>query len=252
MRPSCPPAVALLVLLASGCVREGGALPASGPAPAPIAQAAPGRAASSEPSPPRAEPSPRDEPTPRAEPTAAEAPPTRAPAVVDASPSSAPAPAPAPKADRLELTFVGDIIFGRYRDAGFVPLAADPRFDYFAEIRSTLAADVVVGNLETPVVEVLPAASPIDTPHRFGASRQLVRDHLRGFTILGLANNHALDLAEDGLRQSPRILAEEGIVPIGAARTEAPLHRVEVSWPATGQVQVFEGVGRDQRLVVYE
>ncbi len=134
---------------------------------------------------------------------------------------------PEPKAERLALTFVGDVIFGRYRDGGFVPIVADPGFDPFAEIRPVLAADVVVGNLETPVVEQLPAASPLSTPYRFGGSRAMVRDWLGDFTVLGLANNHALDLGDDGQRQSPAILASEGIVPIGASRLEAPSLRVE-------------------------
>jgi hypothetical protein len=38
----------------------------------------------------------------------------------------------------------------------------------------------------------------------------------------------------------------------GLGDSEAPLHRVEVEWPATGQVQVIEGVERDQRLVIHE
>lgn len=203
---SSPPAVLLIALLASGCRRDG-TPPDSGTMLAPSAQVAPSQAeASREPSPPA---------------RALEPP---------ANPSTAPAaaePPPSPKAARLELTFVGDMNFGRYRDPAFVPLVADPGFDPFAEIRSTLASDVVVGNLETPVVQALPPVSPIATPHRFGASRQQVRDHLGDFHVLGLANNHALDLLEDGLRQSARILAEEGIVPIGGARTEAPLHRLE-------------------------
>jgi hypothetical protein len=145
-----------------------------------------------------------------------------------------PPPPPLPperKADALELTFVGDIIFGRYRDdrdhEAFDPIIEDPSFDPFAEIRPALLADVVVGNLETPLLEQLPERSPIDAKHRFAGSRELVREHLGDFTILSLANNHYFDLREPGQLQSPKILAAEGIFPIGAARTEAPLFRVE-------------------------
>jgi hypothetical protein len=154
---------------------------------------------------------------------------TPAPVVLP-EPTSEPNPAPEPerKADELELTFVGDIIFGRYRDDdAFDPIIEDPKFDPFAEIRPTLLSDVVVGNLETPIVEQLPERSPIDVRHRFGGSRQMVRDYLGDFTILSLANNHYFDLRETGQLQSPKILATEGIIPIGAARTDEPLFRVE-------------------------
>jgi len=201
MRPSLPPLV-LLALLVSSCPKDD-STPASGTAQAPVAPDDPGRAV--------------------------EPPPTSEPAAANAAQGSPPqAPAPTPKAERLELTFVGDIIFGRYRnDGSFAPIIADPAFDPFAEIRPALASDVIIGNLETPVIEALPEASPIDTPYRFAGSRQMVRDWLGDFTVLSLANNHFFDLGEAGQRRSPEILAEEGIVPIGAARLDEPLHRVE-------------------------
>lgn len=212
MRLSVPPLAAWLALLPSGCELDGPSQAAAA-TPAPIA------------------PEPERSPEPRAperHATAERPTPAQTPQL-EAEPRAEPPAEPKaePKAERLELTFVGDIIFGRYRSAGFVPIVADPTYDPFAEIRSALTSDVVVGNLETPVVEELPTSSPIDTPYRFGGSRAQVRGLLGDFTILSLANNHYFDLGVEGQRQSPRILAEEGIVPIGAARTEAPLHRVE-------------------------
>lgn len=207
MRPSLP----LIVLLVSGCPGDEAATPGSVP---PREAAVPG---SADAAPPR-EPSRTHPPPPRVDLPRPETPATDPPTGT---------PSPAAKAERLELTFVGDIIFGRYRGDTFDPIIEDPRFDPFAEIRPALASDVVVGNLETPVVEQLPATSPLDTPYRFGGTRSMVRDHLGDFTILSLANNHACDLGPDGQRQSPIILAEEGIVPIGAARADPPLHRVE-------------------------
>lgn len=199
----------LIVLLASGCPGDEGGTPGSVP---PWEAAVPPRADAG---PPR-DPSRTQPPQPRAD-----SPEPRA------HPSTTDPPSPPVKAERLELTFVGDIIFGRYRGDTFDPIIEDPSFDPFAEIRPALASDVVVGNLETPVVEQLPATSPLATPYRFGGTRSMVRDHLGDFTILSLANNHACDLGPDGQRQSPIILAEEGIVPIGAARADPPLHRVE-------------------------
>ncbi|MCA9615011.1 MAG: CapA family protein [Myxococcales bacterium] len=141
----------------------------------------------------------------------------------------------APKAEALELAFVGDIIFGRYReDNVFDPivegseeaLAALP--GPFAEFGPALSADVLVGNLETPVIESLPLKSPIGAQYRFGGDREMVRMlSAAGFDVLSLANNHYFDLREDGQLQSPKILSEEGILPIGASRTEGALYRVE-------------------------
>jgi hypothetical protein len=45
---------------------------------------------------------------------------------------------------------------------------------------------------------------------------------------------------------------QEAAAHFGLGDGEAPLHRVEVTWPATGQALVLQDVARDQRLVVYE
>ena len=140
------------------------------------------------------------------------------------------------KADALELTFVGDIIFGRYREDNNFDAIVDPSkvtadaplAGPFAELAVQLRSDVLVGNLETPVIESLPKSSPIGSKFRFGAGRsdvQMLAD--AGFSVLSLANNHYYDLRADGQLQSPKVLGDIGILPIGASRTEAPLYRVE-------------------------
>ncbi len=132
-----------------------------------------------------------------------------------------------PPSEAIELTFVGDIIFGRFRDAGYDPIPG-PEDEPFALIKETLKADVVIGNLETPVVRELPDSSPIGSTFRFGAAADDV-DFLvdAGFTALGLANNHAYDMRKEGMVQTPLILKEKGLVALGAAREEEPLHRLE-------------------------
>lgn len=143
---------------------------------------------------------------------------------------------PAAKADAIELTFVGDVIFGRYReDNVFDPIVDpskvkpdEPLAGPFAELEVQLRSDVLVGNLETPVIEVLPEKSPIGSKFRFGGGRADVQMlAAAGFQVLSLANNHYFDLREDGQLQTPKILSEEGIFPIGAGRTEDPLYRIE-------------------------
>ncbi|NVB43331.1 CapA family protein [Pseudenhygromyxa sp. WMMC2535] len=143
--------------------------------------------------------------------------------------------AQAPRAEALELTFVGDVIFGRYReDNQFDPIIEGDEEQLaslpgpFVELEAALRSDILVGNLETPVIEDLPPSSPIGAKFRFGSDREMIR-LLRdaGFDVLSLANNHYFDLREDGQLQSPKILTEEGILAIGASQTEAPVYRVE-------------------------
>jgi len=172
------------------------------------------------------------EPVPSASPAPAPAP-APTPAVEPApSASPAPAPSPAPQAppaarEPIELTFVGDVIFGRYRDAGYDPIPG-PDDKPFAEIFETMRSDLLVGNLETPLVRDLPDKSPIGAKYRFGASKEMAR-HLvdGGFTAMSLANNHAFDQRAPGMLESPEILKELGIIALGAARTDAPLFRLE-------------------------
>src|SRR5690606_33135405 len=146
------------------------------------------------------------------------------------------------KAHELSLSFVGDIIFGRYRAGeGFDPIVEGAARHPFDDVRHLLAADVVVGNLETPVVEALSPTSPIGARYRFGGSRAMVRDYLGDFSVLSLANNHYFDLRAQGQRDTPRILREEGLFPVGGARIDGPLHRVE-RYEARGWKLAFLGV----------
>lgn len=176
-------------------------------------------------------------PPPAPEPPApAAAAPTPAPAPVPAasepvpstSPAPAPAPAPATRAP-LEITFAGDIIFGRYRSDNLFDPIPGPGDKPFAEIAEQLRADIIVGNLETPLTRDLPLKSPIGARYRFGASKEMAA-HLvdAGFTAVSLANNHAFDLRAAGMLDSPVILRELGIIPLGASRTEEPTFRVEL------------------------
>jgi poly-gamma-glutamate synthesis protein (capsule biosynthesis protein) len=164
-----------------------------------------------------------------AAPVAAEHVPMASPPPAEPAPAPVTTPTPAAPAVRepLEMTFVGAIIFGRYREAGYDPIPG-PDDKPFAEIAAQIRSDMLVGNLETPLVRELPDKSPIGAKYRFGASKQMAQ-HLvdGGFTAVSLANNHAFDQRLDGMVQSPLILRELGIVPLGAARTEEPLFRVE-------------------------
>lgn len=146
---------------------------------------------------------------------------------VPAGPAEPEPEAPPPRAEALELTFVGDVIFGRYRDDGFDAIP-DEGSNPFEDIKPLITADVVVANLETPVIETLPDKSPIGSKFRFGASREMVSTLAdAGVHVLSLANNHYYDLRQEGQRESVRIVTELGMMPIGASREEEPIFRVE-------------------------
>jgi len=141
-----------------------------------------------------------------------------------------------PRAERIELTFVGDIIFGRYREGNVFDPIVDPSkvseerplAGPFAEIQDALTSDVLVGNLETPVLDVRPEQSPISSSIRFAGGRddvEMLAD--AGFAVLNLANNHFYDLRAEGQLQSPKVVAALGLTPIGASRTEQPVFRLE-------------------------
>lgn len=175
-------------------------------------------------------------PGPSEPPARAEAPPAPAatPVLAPVPPASQPVPPaspepPPPTARKpLEITFAGDIIFGRYRSDDMFDPIPGPDDHPFAEIQPLLRADIIVGNLETPLTRDLPLKSPIGARYRFGASKEMAR-HLvdAGFTAVSLANNHAFDLRAAGMIDSPEILRELGIIPLGASRTDEPVFRVE-------------------------
>ncbi len=161
----------------------------------------------------------------------AEGEPAAAPAR-ESEPAPEPAPAPEPEpepapAPELELAFVGDIIYGRYRDSGFDPIV-EGELPPFAAMAAALEADLSFANLETPVVETLPEKSPSHADYRFGASRAMAQSLVdAGFDAVSIANNHHNDQREAGHRETPQILADLGIVAAGAARAEAPAFRFE-------------------------
>ena len=139
------------------------------------------------------------------------------PADSSRSPDTPGAPGRALPPGPLELAFVGDLILGKYVLHGYASLV-DGDADPFARVRELLAADLLVGNLETPLVRTRPARSPIHIGYRFGADQTQAGALARaGFDALSVANNHATDLLGDGLRQTPEVLRDLGIAPVGAA-----------------------------------
>lgn len=149
------------------------------------------------PDPPAATPVPKDTPKP-------------SPPGGDASGPRKPPTGP------LELAFVGDIILGKYRLKEYAPLFA-PGEDPFAAVAELLKVDVAIANLETPLMHTRPAKSPIYIGSRFGADKAAARALVGTFAAVSVANNHALDLLTAGLKETPEVLRELGVAPVGAA-----------------------------------
>jgi hypothetical protein len=132
------------------------------------------------------------------------------------------APAAQGEEDTITLAGVGDVIMGT--QPGDLPPRGGSGF--FDPVKDALAADLVMGNLETPLtgdtgrvkckVEPTPTAGP--TPTRSSGCFQLYLPssyarHLRdgGFHLMNLANNHTNDMGTEGLRNTREALKSVGI-----------------------------------------
>lgn len=168
---------------------------------------------------------------------------TASPRLAPAAPPSATAvAAEVTRAERIELTFVGDIVFGaRFRDA-FYPVDV-PRQDPLAGVSALLASDLAVGNLETTVLSALPSGGKGD--RRFAATPDqaavLLRHGLRTVTI---ANNHIHDFGVRGLEETPRLLGELGFQVLGAPQDEGPAFRIETQQVKGWKIGFVAGTAR--------
>jgi hypothetical protein len=135
---------------------------------------------------------------------------------------TASAPAVQGEEDTITLSGVGDVIMGT--QPGDLPPRGGSGF--FDPVKDALAADLVMGNLETPLTEdtgrvkckqePTPTAGP--TPTKSSGCFQLYLPtsyarHLRdgGFQLVNLANNHTNDMGAEGLRNTRAALKSVGI-----------------------------------------
>ncbi|MEJ7597658.1 MAG: CapA family protein [Kofleriaceae bacterium] len=194
-------------------------------------------------------------PRERAAPAAVSSEPTPAPPLApDASATVAPvavAPAPADaRAERIELTFMGDIMAGGTFSGRWVPQQQEEH-DPLEALSAQVSADLAIANLETPIVSKIPTEK-LDTDLRFGAlPTQMTWLAKHGITVVSLANNHANDLEVTGVRETPVHLKALGVTPVGAARTDGgPLVRAETvvvkGWKI-GLIAVATRLNRGQR-----
>ncbi len=110
---------------------------------------------------------------------------------------------------------VGDVMLGRHIAKVMKTAGADFPF---REITPTLRrADLCFGNLEAVIASDKDALSYPDKPYNFHASNEAAPAlGNAGFTVLSLANNHAMDYGAVPLSNTQRLLAEQGIATFGS------------------------------------
>ncbi|HEY5935525.1 MAG TPA: CapA family protein [Kofleriaceae bacterium] len=129
------------------------------------------------------------------------------------------------RAARIELTFMGDIMFGGYFEAGYTAIESE-RHDPLLELDAQIASDFALANLETTITRKLDLAGKghkrfVTTPDRVAPLAK------HGITAVTLSNNHLYDNFARGLSETPKLATELGLLVLGATRPEPPGVRVE-------------------------
>jgi hypothetical protein len=117
------------------------------------------------------------------------------------------------------LLFTGDMMWIRNNWSGFLSPALH---HHLAQ------ADLLFGNLETPIVPTKSAKHFWPDYARYNASPDLLRSFTDSsgaslFAGLSLANNHATDMGIDGLTATLAFVQSQNITPMGAATTDSLL-----------------------------
>lgn len=131
-------------------------------------------------------------------------------------------PADRETADEIVVTAVGDVMLGTtFPDASGGDLPPNDGANLLDEVTPILKhGDIVFGNLEGPLVDSGVSAKcrgkkegtcyAFRVPTRYGAYLKSA-----GFTVMGLANNHAMDFGSEGRESSRHVLDEQGIAHSG-------------------------------------
>jgi len=170
--------------------------------------------------------------------------PTPRPPVTPQVPRRPPTPVP------VTVVVTGDLVLG---STPAVPPAEGRGF--FADVQTDLAGDVVVGNLEAALVR---GAAPECSASGGGCSSFRLPPAFAGtfaetgFTVLGLANDHADDAGVAGLRQTVDALTDVGVGHTGL-ESQIAIQRVAAAdvaivgfgtTPGTGSVTDIAGATR--------
>src|SRR5204862_1792799 len=144
------------------------------------------------------------------------------------------APGDRPARDTLRFSAVGDLNLGRALTYRYL-LQGDTLYPFAALADTLRAADVLFGNLESPIA---PVGHPFEHTGGFVfstppiAADALVR---AGFDVVSNANNHAWDVGLTGIFETLKQLDRVGLAHAGTGRTGAEAHRPALierrGWP---------------------
>ena len=124
--------------------------------------------------------------------------------------------------DQIDFVAVGDVMLGTtFPDATGASLPPNDGVDILQEVTPILKrGDITFGNLEGPLVDggvsakcrgkALGTCYAFRVPTRYG---QYLKD--AGFTVMGVANNHAMDFGQEGRTSSRTVLDSLGIAHTG-------------------------------------
>jgi poly-gamma-glutamate synthesis protein (capsule biosynthesis protein) len=124
----------------------------------------------------------------------------------------------------IELTFMGDIIFGGLFNDKWSPSDAE-NHDPLAEVAALMKSDLALANLETTVLDEIPKMT--GTKRFVATPAQVALLPKNGINAVTLANNHINDVDGPGVAVTADNVRATGLLVIGAPREEAPLFRVE-------------------------
>jgi poly-gamma-glutamate capsule biosynthesis protein CapA/YwtB (metallophosphatase superfamily) len=143
-------------------------------------------------------------------------------------PSASALPPVACGGDEVRLAFAGDIM----QHASQAADSYDASYERVAPILRR--SDVVVGNLEFPVVPSRPAGPDGASVQFNGSPAHLDAIARAGFTLLSLSNNHAFDQGLDGLRETMTELQKRSLAYVGAATDRSDLEQALVMQEVRG------------------
>lgn len=117
------------------------------------------------------------------------------------------------------ILFAGDVMLSRGVRTMIARHGNNPAFPFARIASSTLAADILIGNLEGPISA---RGEDWGNPISFRAHPNVVDGLLSaGFDVLGLANNHIMDWGRTALSDTVSLLESAGIGTVGAGRNTA-------------------------------
>jgi poly-gamma-glutamate capsule biosynthesis protein CapA/YwtB (metallophosphatase superfamily) len=126
---------------------------------------------------------------------------------------------PSTNASTTTILFTGDIMLSRGVMSEVKKHGDDPTFPFVFIASTTRVADILVGNLESPIST---RGTDQGNPYPFRADPMIIPGlQFAGFDVLTLANNHILDWGREALSDTVSRLNDASIRVSGAGRNES-------------------------------